>query len=285
MKFISYKTASEAGLAVEVNGIYRGLNEFQAHYPGSLDSLIQKGQLALSEAENIVRQFGSVIDLVSVSLLPPVLPGKIICIGLNYRDHAEETGQAIPDTPTVFSRWASSIVGAEQAIIRPKTSEHLDFEGELAVIIGKSGRHIEVDDAYNHVAGYSCFNDGSIRDYQLRTPQWTIGKNFDRSGALGPALVTPDSLPPGASGLAIQTRLNGEVVQSSSTAQLIFDVAKLISFLSDAFTLEPGDVIATGTPSGVGLARTPPLWMREGDVCEVEIEGIGTLRNSVVVER
>ena len=160
-------------------------------------------------------------------------------------------------------------------------SGRLDFEGELAVIIGTRGRHIPRERALDHVGGYSCFNDGSVRDYQLRTPQWTLGKNFDQSGSLGPALVTPDALPPGAAGLAIRTLLNGEVMQASTTDQLLFDVGTLIALISEVLTLEPGDVIATGTPSGVGFTRQPPVWMKAGDQCEVEIEGIGCLRNPV----
>ncbi|GGJ53174.1 fumarylacetoacetate hydrolase [Sphingopyxis bauzanensis] len=284
MKFISYRIDAGVGIALETAGEYRGLTAGGAHFPGTLGDLLRAGEAELRTAAAILGRYGARVDPWEVELLPPVDPGKIICIGLNYADHAAEAGLQVPDTPTVFSRFASSIVGAEAPIVLPKVSSDLDFEGELAVVIGKRGRHIDVGSALDHVAGYSCFNDGSIRDYQLRTPQWMIGKNFDRSGSLGPALVTADALPMGASGLAIRTRLNGDLVQSSSTRELIFDVATLVSLLSEAFELSPGDVIATGTPAGVGLARTPPLWMKAGDVCEVEIEGIGTLRNVVQPE-
>lgn len=284
MKFLSYRIDAGVGIALETAGGYRGLTGSAAHFPGTLGDLLRAGEAELRNAAAILGRHGVPVDPSAVELLPPVDPGKILCIGLNYADHAAEAGLQVPDAPTVFSRFASSIVGADAPIILPKVSGDLDFEGELAVIIGKSGRYIDIGSALDHVAGYSCFNDGSVRDYQLRTPQWMIGKNFDRSGSFGPALVTADALPPGASGLAIRTRLNGELVQSSSTRELIFDVATLVSLLSEAFELHPGDVIATGTPAGVGLGRTPPLWMKAGDVCEVEIEGIGTLRNVVNAE-
>ncbi|QEH80019.1 fumarylacetoacetate hydrolase family protein [Sphingomonas sp. C8-2] len=284
MKFLSYRAAGGVGVALDVQGEYLGLAEGDAAFPGAIDRLLRGGEAALRDAGEVLRKQGARIDPSAVEWLLPFNPGRIFCIGLNYADHARETGQAIPEQPTIFSRFGSSIVGPEAPIILPRVSSHLDFEAELAVVIGKPGRHIAIGDALDHVAGYSCFNDGSIRDYQLRTPQWTIGKNFDRSGSLGPALVTADALPVGASGLAIRTRLNGEEVQSSSTAELIFGVPRLIATLSEAVELQPGDVIATGTPSGVGLARKPPLWMKDGDVCEVEIEAIGTLRNVIRAE-
>ena len=170
-------------------------------------------------------------------------------------------------------------------LFRSKVSTQLDYEGELVAIIGKAGRYIAKDRALEHVAGYSICNDASIRDYQFKSAQWTIGKNFDNTGPFGPVFVTSDELPPGASGLRIQTRLNGVVVQDASTASLIFDVATLVSQLSEAVCLQPGDVIVTGTPSGVGLARKPPLWMKHGDICEVEIERIGILRSPVVDDK
>jgi 2-keto-4-pentenoate hydratase/2-oxohepta-3-ene-1,7-dioic acid hydratase in catechol pathway len=173
------------------------------------------------------------------------------------------------------------MMGHGSPIVRPKVSMQLDYEGELVAVIGKAGRHIAKADALSHVAGYSICNDASVRDYQFKSAQWTIGKNFDNTGPFGPVFVTADALPPGAAGLQLQTRLNGVVVQSASTSSLIFDVATLVSLLSEAVCLLPGDIIVTGTPSGVGLARKPPLWMKHGDVCEVEIEGIGTLTNPI----
>lgn len=214
--------------------------------------------------------------------LPPIAStGRIICIGLNYALHAREGGHAIPDYPAVFLRGALSAVGHRQPLIQPALSQRFDYEAELAVVIGQRCRHVRAADALHVVAGYTCFNDGSARDFQRKSTQWTMGKNFDASGALGPAVVTPDELPAAAHGLRIQARLNGRTVQDSTTADMIFAVPQLIETLSAVMTLLPGDVIATGTPSGVGFARTPPLFMVPGDVCEIEIEGIGVLSNTV----
>ena len=224
---------------------------------------------------------GEEIALAEVELLAPVpRPGKVICIGLNYRAHAAEGGFEVPDYPAVFLRGPTSLVGPAAPIILPACSDKLDFEAELAVVIGKSATNVR-DNPLDYVAGYCCFNDATIRDYQRKSTQWTVGKNFDQTGGFSAELVTPDELPTGASGLRIQARLNGEIMQDSNTADLIFDIATLITTLSEAMTLEPGDVIATGTPSGVGYARKPPVFMREGDVIEIEIEQIGTLSNTI----
>ncbi|PDQ20230.1 5-oxopent-3-ene-1,2,5-tricarboxylate decarboxylase [Mesorhizobium sanjuanii] len=223
--------------------------------------------------------------LATTPLALPFEPsGKIVCLGLNYRAHAQEGGYAVPDYPAIFLRTATSLLPAGEAIIAPRVSEKLDFEAELMVIIGRSGRYIAEADALDHVFGYTCFNDASIRDYQRKTHQWTPGKNFDRTGAVGPVIVTADELPAGASGLGIACRLNGETVQNASTADMMVSVAMAVSIISEFMTLEPGDMIAMGTPQGVGYARTPPLWMGPGDVVEVEIEGIGVLRNSIAAE-
>ena len=224
---------------------------------------------------------GEDIARFDVILLPPVpRPGKTICIGLNYRAHAVEGGNPIPDYPAVFMRGATSLTGPDAEMIYPECSDKFDYEAELAVIIGKTAANVGAG-ALDHVAGYSCFNDGSVRDYQRKSSQWTMGKNFDATGGFGPELVTSDELPAGASGLRIVSRLNGEIMQDGNTADMIFDVASLIATLSEAMTLEPGDVIATGTPSGVGYARNPPVFMRPGDRTEIEIESIGTLVNTV----
>ncbi len=229
-----------------------------------------------------VHQPGSTVSAAGVRLLPPVpRPGKIVCIGLNYRAHAIEGGNPIPDYPAVFLRCSTSQTEPGAEMLLPECSDKLDFEAELAVIIGKTATSVTVAQALDHVAGYSCFNDGSVRDYQRKSTQWTMGKNFDRTGGFGPELVTPDELPLGASGLKIQSRLNGELMQDGNTSDLIFSVAELIAILSKTMTLEPGDVIATGTPSGVGYARKPPVFMRKGDRIEVEIESIGTLVNVI----
>jgi len=217
----------------------------------------------------------------------PVLPrpGKIICLGLNYAEHAAEGGRERPDYPNFFMRCATSLLGHGQPILRPRVSEQLDFEAELAAVIGRRvPRHVAKKDALAHVAGYACFNDASVRDYQRRTPQWTIGKNFDATGPFGPVFVTADELPAGAFGLKIESRLNGQVMQSANTRDMIFPVDETIALLSDCMTLEPGDVLVMGTPAGVGFARTPPIWMKAGDTIEIEIEGVGLLSNPIVNE-
>jgi 2-keto-4-pentenoate hydratase/2-oxohepta-3-ene-1,7-dioic acid hydratase in catechol pathway len=227
-------------------------------------------------------------EAVSVSSLTPAMPitkpGKIVCLGLNYLDHAKEGGYDMPDYPAMFLRVASSMIPAEAPMIAPNCSVKLDYEAELMVIIGKGGKHIAEADALAHVFGYTLFNDGSVRDYQRKTHQWTPGKNFDATGAVGPVVVTPDELPAGASGLRIQSRLNSNVMQDSNTSDMMFPVAQTIATLSEFMTLEPGDMIAMGTPPGVGHARKPPVFMKDGDTVEIEIEGIGVLRNPVVAE-
>jgi 2-keto-4-pentenoate hydratase/2-oxohepta-3-ene-1,7-dioic acid hydratase in catechol pathway len=218
-----------------------------------------------------------------VTLLPPVRSPRIFCIGVNYRDHRNEMGHDDVPYPTIFVRFASSLVGHGTPIERPLASDRFDYEGELAVVIGRPGRRVTRDEALAHVAGYSCFDDGSVRDYQRHTSQFTAGKNFDRSGAFGPWIVTSDEVAD-PSGRSITTRVNGEVVQSSNTDLLINDVPALVAYLSEFTELQPGDVIATGTPGGVGAARNPPVFLEPGDAVEVEIEGIGVLRNPVVME-
>jgi len=216
-----------------------------------------------------------------VTLVSPIpTPDKIICIGLNYMTHIRETGRDKPEKPSIFTRYPSSVVGHAQPMIRPKASDWFDYEGELAVIIGTPGRDIAEADAMAHVAGYACFNDGSIRDYQRHTSQFWAGKNFVDSGAMGPWLVTADELTDPAA-QTMETRLNGEVVQSTPIADLAFGIPELIAYLSIVTELLPGDVIATGTPSGVGLFREPKLFMKDGDHVEVEISGIGTLANPI----
>lgn len=227
---------------------------------------------------------GPVLEMDEVTLLPPVAnPEKIICIGLNYATHIRETGREKPAKPSIFTRYPSSLVGHAVPLIRPNASDWFDFEGELAVVIGKPGRHIAEGEAMSHVAGYSCFNDGSIRDYQRHTSQFWAGKNFDRSGSMGPWLVTADELTDPTS-QSMVTRLNGEVVQSTPISDLAFGIGELIAYLSIVTELLPGDIIATGTPSGVGLFREPKLFMKPGDRIEVEISGIGTLSNTVEQE-
>jgi acylpyruvate hydrolase len=286
MRFISFTQDGKYGLAVvDSSGAERGLLEGDAGFPGRLDSLVAGGLASLRDGGAILAE-GRAIDMTSVSYLPVLnaRTSKIVCVGLNYRDHSAESGYELPSYPTLFARFPSSLVAHGAPLLRPPESTQFDYEGELVAVIGKGGRRIGKDKALDHVVAYSIFNDGSIRDFQHRTPQWTVGKNFDGTGAFGPQLVTADELPAGATGLRLQTRLNGRVVQDASTSDLVFDVATLVSVLSEAMTLNPGDVIVTGTPSGVGAARKPPLFMKAGDVCEVEIEGLGILRNAIADE-
>ena len=282
MRFMAFRSAGQEGLAVaNSEGAFHGLLSVEADYPGPLSTLIQSGSSALEAAAAVLKN-GPLVDPEKVELLPPFPnPGKIICVGLNYVDHSLESGFTVPDYPTIFTRFASSLIGSEASIIRPTVSTQLDYEGEMVAIIGAAGRHIAESRALDHVAGYSIFNDASVRDYQKKSPQWTIGKNFDGTGAFGPYFVTADEIPSGGKGLRIQTRLNAAIVQDASTDDMVFSVAQLISILSEAITLSPGDIIVSGTPSGVGMARKPPLFMKHGDVCEVEIEGLGILRNTI----
>ncbi len=214
--------------------------------------------------------------------LPPIgQPPKIICVGLNYIDHASESPYEKPDYPVLFLRVATSLVGHGAPMIRPQCSEQFDYEGEMVAVIGTGGRHISRASALDHVAGYSVFNDGSVRDYQFKSPQWTSGKNFDGSGGFGPDFVTADELPAGGKGLRLTTKLNGQLVQDANTNDLIFPVDEIVAVASEVMTLEPGDLLVTGTPAGVGAFRKPPLWMKDGDTCDVEVEGVGLLSNPI----
>ena len=284
MRFIRFEDAAGVGLAVEASGAAHGLHESDAGFPGALPALVAKGRKALTQAGEKLAS-GPAVDLAKVKILPPFpMPPKIICVGLNYHDHSAESGFKQPDYPTLFTRFATSLVGQGAPVVRPKVSDKFDYEGELVAVIGEGGRHISKDKALDHVAGYSIFNDVSVRDYQFKSPQWTVGKNFDGTGPFGPVFVTADELPPGAKGLRIQTRLNGQIMQDANTDDMVFDIATLIAVISEAITLESGDVIVSGTPSGVGQSRKPPVFMKAGDRVEVEIEKIGILSNPVVDE-
>jgi acylpyruvate hydrolase len=258
MRFIAYERNGTRGLAAaDQAGRHWGLDDGATH--GRLETALAHGRDGLKDLAAALLK-GEQIDPEAVAFLPPLSsPGKIICVGLNYADHTAESSIQQPDYPTLFGRFSSSL-------------------------IGHGGRHVPQSAALDHVAGYSIFNDGTVRDYQFRTPQWTMGKNFDGTGAFGPAFVTADELPSGATGLKLETRLNGAVMQKASTSDLIFDVATLVALISVGITLFPGDIIVTGTPSDVGAARKPPVYMKPGDVCEIEIEGLGVLRNPIALE-
>ena len=248
---------------------------------GSIVQILAEGRLGKIQ-DDVSRFDGSAIPLSDIEYLPPVpRPGKIICIGRNYAAHAAEGGADTPTFPEVFFRGATSLIPHNGIIIRPPCSETLDFEGEFALVIGKNCRHATEDNALDFIAGYTLFNDATIRDYQRFSSQWTVGKNFDGTGAFGPELVTSDELPDGMAGLSLTTKLNGELMQDGQIDNLVFPVRTLITILSECMTLEPGDVVVTGTPAGVGYARKPPVWMKPGDTVEIEVEGLGTLINTV----
>jgi 2-keto-4-pentenoate hydratase/2-oxohepta-3-ene-1,7-dioic acid hydratase in catechol pathway len=218
--------------------------------------------------------------------LPVANPGTIICMGLNYTDHIKEGGYDIPDYPTLFMRGKNSIMAAGKPMVRPTSSEQLDYEAELMVIIGKRGRHLTPENALDHVFGYTVFNDGSVRDFQRKTVQWTPGKNFDDTGAVGPFTVTPDELPEAASGLKIESRVGDEILQSSNTANMIWGVGEVLATISEYTTLDPGDLVAMGTPPGVGHAKKPnPRWLKPGETVEIEIEGIGICASPIIDEK
>jgi 2-keto-4-pentenoate hydratase/2-oxohepta-3-ene-1,7-dioic acid hydratase in catechol pathway len=253
--------------------------------PATIKELLQATG-GLDAARSATMRAKSRIPLADIHYLPPIGdPAKAIAVGLNYVDHAAESPyKDAPKYPVLFHRYPQSWVAHGAPLVRPRVSESFDYEGEVVVVIGKPGRYIARERALDHVAGYSIFNDGSIRDYQFKSTQWMMGKNFDATGAFGPELVTADELPAGAAGLQLRTRLNGQELQNANTRDMIFDVATLVNVCSDAMTLFPGDIIISGTPAGVGFARKPPVWMKPGDVCEVEVEGIGVLRNGIVDE-
>lgn len=269
----SFGIVTDAGI-VDLGGRIAGVPDLRSALgvPGGLD--------ALRPFADRPPDFG----LADIAFFPPIpRSDKVIGIGLNYRDHAAEQGAPIPAHPVVFVRWPGAQTGHLRPLVRPRVSVRFDFEGELAVIIGRRARHVAARDALDHVAGYACFNDGSVRDWQRHSAQFTPGKNFPHSGAFGPWLVTRDEIAdPGA--LDLTTRLNGEVVQEGRTSDMIFGVAAIIAYVSTFTELLPGDVIATGTPKGVGDNRKPPLYLKAGDTVEVTIDGIGTLRNPVVDE-
>ena len=280
MRIAHFETGGVPGIAAAEGSGWHGLTQREGGFPGTLPELIAQGADLLRIGRNLGQS--PAIDLNAVRLLPPVpVPPKILAVGLNYDDHLAESGLKKPDYPEIFARFATSLIAHQEPIRRPRESTALDYEAELAVVIGKPGRRIPQEQALDHVAGYSLFNDASVRDFQLRTPQWTMGKNFDGTGSFGPWLVTPDAVLPGARGLRIQARLNGRLMQDASTDQLIFSVPALIEMISVAISLERGDVIITGTPGGVGAARKPPVFMKAGDIFEVEIEGLGVLTNPV----
>jgi 2-keto-4-pentenoate hydratase/2-oxohepta-3-ene-1,7-dioic acid hydratase in catechol pathway len=287
MRLITFKRGKEAHIGVARDGEVVDLSIAAPKLPRDMVGLLASGKAGLAAAAKAVMAAkAKAVVKGKISYLPPIPnPPKIICVGLNYRDHAAEATMKVPDHPVFFLRVPTTLVGHGQPLVCPKVSNNFDYEAELVAVIGRKGRNIPKERALGYVAGYSVFNEGSIRDFQMRTSQWTLGKNFDGSGGFGPAVVTSDELPAGAKGLKIQCRLNGQTLQSASTSDMIFDVATLVSASSEAMTLEPGDIIVTGTPSGVGFVRKPPIFMKPGDTCEIEVENVGLLVNPIKAEK
>jgi len=285
MKLMMFEKAGGPALGLVEGDNVIDLAAADASLPKDLAALIAAGPAALASVKAAAAKASAKLPLASVkAALPIARPSKFICVGLNYALHAKEGGHPIPTYPSFFIRVPTSLNAAGAPVIRPKVSIQLDYECELTIVIGKGGRHIPEAKALDHVFGYTLFNDVSVRDFQRKTTQWTPGKNFDATGPLGPWIVTADELPPGASGLRICTRVNGETMQDSNTSDMIFSTANVVATLSEFMTLEPGDLIATGTPSGVAHARKPPAWMKAGDTVEVEVEKIGVLSNPIVDE-
>ncbi len=291
MKLISYQHDNAVRYGVLLGNNVVDMRHCMNDAPASINDFVavltdkassQAGLMASIAARTAS---AAALPLARVQLLPCIpRPSKIICLGVNYHDHAAEGGNTVADYPTIFFRGPSSLAAHGDAIPIPAISTSLDYEAELALVIGKTARHVPEADALKHVFAYACFNDATFRDYQRKTTQWTVGKNFDQTGGFGPHLVTADELPPGCVGLHIESRLNGRVMQSASTTDMVFHVAPTIAMMSACMTLEPGDVIVMGTPAGVGYARKPPVWMVHGDVIEIDIEGIGVLRNTIANE-
>ena len=286
MRLVAFKGADGSRIGVVSGDGVIDLTAVDPSAPRDIQSVIEDD--ALASLQSIADKAGPDAQLKYDDLkfdLPLSRPGKILCLGLNYMEHVNEGIFDKQPHPTVFMRSVSSMVAHNEPIIRPQKSIQLDYEAELALVIGKKSKHLTAENALDAVAGYTCSNDGSVREYQRHTIQWSMGKNFDDTGPLGPVFVTADELPDGAKGLDIACRLNGETVQSSNTDMMMFPVVETLVYLTEGLTLEPGDIVLMGTPSGVGHARKPPLWMKEGDVVEVEIEKVGLLRNPIVDEK
>jgi 2-keto-4-pentenoate hydratase/2-oxohepta-3-ene-1,7-dioic acid hydratase in catechol pathway len=278
MRLASFRTAQGASYGAITNQGIVDLGRRLGNRYSDLRTLLERNGL-----EEARKAAGAAADYKEseVTWLPVIPnPGKIICVGLNYEEHRQETGRDKTEQPALFLRLAESQVGHRQPILRPRESKNLDYEAEIAVVIGRAGRRISQKDSWNHIAGYSCYNDGSVRDWQRHTVQWTAGKNFASTGGFGPWMVSADEIPAGAL-LTLSCRLNGERMQHATTEQMIFKIPKLIEYISSFTTLLPGDVIVTGTPGGVGARRNPPVWMKPGDTVEIEIDKVGVLLNSI----
>jgi len=290
MKIVAFEGQGGARLGAVEGDQVVDLNAADSKLPADLGEFLAKNNGDTRPLADIAKRApaGARKSLGDLTYRLPVgRPGKILCLGLNYLEHVKEgpNRDNIPKFPTIFMRGLTSLVPHGQPIIRPQVTETLDYEAEMILVVGKRAKHLTAANALSCIAGYSCGNEGSVREFQRKTTQWDMGKNFDRTGGFGPWLVTADELPPGAKGLKIESRLNGAVMQSDNTDNMMFPIVEMLVYITQGMTLEPGDVIFTGTPSGVGHARKPPVWMKNGDVCEIEIAGIGVLRNPIADEK
>lgn len=288
MRLATIETWAGPRAALQVSDSFLDIHATEPNLPGNVRQLLEGGADVLGAVAGLANWANAVkTPVTQVKFHAPIVdPRKIICVGLNYKDHAAESGSPIPKDPVLFSKYPTALIGHGQAIVLPKVSQEVDFEAEFVIVIGKKGRHIAKANALEYVAGYTVGHDVSARDWQLKKDgkQWMVGKTFDTFAPCGPCLVTRDEVP-NPHALPIRLKLNGQVMQNSSTNQMIFGVEDLLAYISQVMTLEPGDLIYTGTPPGVGVARKPPVYMKDGDVAEVEIEGLGMLRNPVVQEK
>jgi len=291
MKIVAFEGQGGARLGAVEDDQVVDLNAADSRLPADLGEFLAKNNGDTRPLADIAKRApaGARKPLGDLTYRLPVgRPGKILCLGLNYLEHVKEGPQRdnIPKFPTIFMRGLTSLVPHGQPIMRPQVTETLDYEAEMILVVGKRAKHLTAANALSCIAGYSCGNEGSVREFQRKTTQWDMGKNFDRTGGFGPWMVTADELPDAGKGLKIESKLNGKIMQSDNTDNMMFPVREMLVYLTQGLTLEPGDIIFTGTPSGVGHARKPnPVWMRHGDTCEVEIEGVGILRNPIEDEK
>jgi 2-keto-4-pentenoate hydratase/2-oxohepta-3-ene-1,7-dioic acid hydratase in catechol pathway len=290
MKIVGFEAEGGRRLGVVEGDQVIDLRAVDANTPSDLRLVLEKNKGDLTPLGELAARAPASArwPLTGIKFALPVAnPGKVVCLGLNYLEHVKEgpNRDNIPKFPTIFMRANSSLVAHGRPMIRPRVSETFDFEAELVVIVGRRAKHLTMQNAYSCIAGYSCFNDGSIREFQRRTTQWDMGKNFDATGGFGPWFVSADELPEGAKGLKIESRLNGQVMQSDNTDNMMFPIAETLVDITQGMTLEPGDLVVTGTPSGVGHARKPPVWMKSGDTIEIDIERVGILRNPIEDEK
>jgi 2-keto-4-pentenoate hydratase/2-oxohepta-3-ene-1,7-dioic acid hydratase in catechol pathway len=289
MRIVGFKNSQGLRLGVVEGDQVIDLQAVDARVPANLADVLKANNGDLKSLADLAKRAPAAARRPLKGLkyaLPVARPGKIICLGLNYLEHVKEgfMRDNVPKFPTIFMRCQTSLVPHGQPILRPKVTETLDYEAEMVCVIGKRAKHLTMDNAYSVIAGWSCFNEGSVREFQRKTTQWDMGKNFDHTGAFGPWMVTADEIPPGGKGLKIQTRLNGQTMQSDNTDNMMFPVAETLVYITQGITLEPGDIIVTGTPSGVGFARKPPVWMKQGDTCEIDIEKVGVLVSPIADE-